>query len=107
MKLSLIPVQIISPVVPRRESHGLRYGALKIEFLIVLSRIYRYSKGNYSTSDSIKTVSPVESEIVRVFSLCTTKITEITRLNEKIKKKTILVVQIPQQRFIDIVMKPS
>ena len=33
-------------------------------------------------SDSIETVSPVESEIVRVFSLSTTEITEKTRSNK-------------------------
>ena len=38
-----------------------------------------------TVSDSIETGSPVESEIVRVVSLSTTEITEITR-----SKKTIL-----------------
>ena len=36
--------------------------------------------------DSIQTDSPVESEIVRVVSLSTTEITEITRLKKQNKK---------------------
>ena len=37
----------------------------------------------YTVSDSLDTVSRVESEKVRVVSLCTTEITEITRFKKK------------------------
>ena len=36
-----------------------------------------------TVSDSVKTVSPVKSEIVRVVSLSTTEITETTRFKKK------------------------
>ena len=45
-------------------------------------------------SDSIEIGSPVESEMVRVVSLSTTEISELTRFKKK-KKKTIFMVLIP------------
>ena len=55
---------------------------LRIGFLIVLSRIV-LRETTLIISDSIETGSHVETEIVRVVSLGTTEITEITRLKKK------------------------
>ena len=59
---------------------------LKTSFLILLFSDISVAlrKTILTISDSIETGPPVESEIVRVVSLSTTEITEITRFRRKI-----------------------
>ena len=76
---------------------------LKVGFLIVLSQIFHLCKGKPLSLFQIPLrLSPVESEIVRVVSLSTTEITEITRF-----RKPNFRVRIPKFCFLAQLQKHS
>ena len=61
---------------------GLRYPEDRIFNRLILDISFVLRENTLTFSDSIETLSPVEFVLVRVVSLSTTEVTEITRLKK-------------------------